>query len=319
MINNAPRPPLALLLVLAGCSHPDAVSGQLQGVVEYDERVVSFEVPGRVASVPIHAGDAVKVGDVLATLDDREEKLHRDAKSAEVAAAQADVTLLEAAAPREDVAALASQVTAAKATEGLLKKTVERTRALVERDALPQAELDRAEADLARTSSERASLQHKLAALMKGPRPEEIGRAEARTAALQTAVALEDDRLARYAARSLAAGTVIDVHAKVGELATTGTPVATLADVTHPYVDVFVPQGSLDGVRLGAKAEVRVDAPGAPLPGTVEWISPRTEFTPHFLFSERERPNLVVRVRVRIADDAARLHAGVPAFVKVVR
>ena len=33
----------------------------------------------------------------------------------------------------------------------------------------------------------------------------------------------------------------------------------------------------------------------------------QTEFTPRYLFSERERPNLVVRVRVRI-DDAAAVH-----------
>jgi hypothetical protein len=33
------------------------------------------------------------------------------------------------------------------------------------------------------------------------------------------------------------------------------------------------------------------------------------------LFSERERPNLVVRVRVRVEDHDERLHAGVPAFV----
>jgi hypothetical protein len=33
------------------------------------------------------------------------------------------------------------------------------------------------------------------------------------------------------------------------------------------------------------------------------------------LFSERERPNLVVRVRVRIDDPKELLHAGVPAHV----
>jgi HlyD family secretion protein len=301
-----------------GCARPDPAADGFQGVVEYDERVISFEVPGRIASVPVHTGDIVKSGDVLAKLDDRLEKLQRDARTAEVTVAQADVTLLKAGARKEDVASLASQVNAAKATEDLLKRNVARARILVLHDAMPQSELDRLEADLARTTSERASLQHKLAAMMKGSRPEEIARAEARTAAMETAVTLEDERLEKYVVRSLGPGTVLDVHVEEGELANAGTPVATLADVTHPYVDVFVPQGSLGGVRLGARAEVRVDAGGPALAGKVEWISPRTEFTPHFLFSERERPNLVVRVRVRIADDAARLHAGVPAFVKVL-
>jgi HlyD family secretion protein len=316
MIKNSPAAIFAL--VLASCGHRDLSADGFQGVVEYDERVISFEVPGRIASVPVHEGDAVKEGDVLATLDDRLERLQRDARNAEVSVAQADVTLLKAGARKEDVASLASQVNATKASENLLKTNVERARALVAHDALPQSELDKLEADLARATSERASLQHKLASMIQGSRPEEIARAEARTAASETAVTLEDERLAKYVVRTLAAGTVIDVHVEAGELAAAGTPVATLADVAHPYVDVFVPQGSLSGVRLGAKAEVRVDAGGAPFAGTVEWISPRTEFTPHFLFSERERPNLVVRVRVRIADEGVRLHAGVPAFVKVL-
>jgi hypothetical protein len=49
----------------------------------------------------------------------------------------------------------------------------------------------------------------------------------------------------------------------------------------------------------------------------VENVARATEFTPRFLFSERERANLVVRVRVRVDDPAQRLHAGVPAFVEL--
>jgi hypothetical protein len=44
-------------------------------------------------------------------------------------------------------------------------------------------------------------------------------------------------------------------------------------------------------------------------------VFPRTEFTPRYLFSEGERENLVLRVRVRIEDPKRELHGGVPAFV----
>jgi hypothetical protein len=47
----------------------------------------------------------------------------------------------------------------------------------------------------------------------------------------------------------------------------------------------------------------------------VERINSKAEFTPRFLFSERERENLVIRVRVRIDDREHVLRAGVPAFV----
>ncbi len=90
-----------------------------------------------------------------------------------------------------------------------------------------------------------------------------------------------------------------------------------MADTTHPYVDVFVPQAELEGIRPGVRAEVRVDGASAPFPASVESVSPETEFTPKFLFSDRERPHLVVRVRVRVDDPDRRLHSGVPAFARV--
>ena len=65
-------------------------------------------------------------------------------------------------------------------------------------------------------------------------------------------------------------------------------------------------------VAVGEDGEVR-----APLSGRVEHVFPRTEFTPRFLFSDDERPNLVLRVRVRIEDPRHLLHAGLPVFVQL--
>ena len=305
----------AVILAVSGCQHAPRTPPGFQGVVEYDGRIVSFEAAGRVLSVPVHRGDVVKAGDVLASLEDHSQRLQRAVRAADVTVAKADVALVAAPARKEDVRALEADVAAAQATETLLAKTAERARRLTAQNALPAADLDRAEGDLTRAASQRQALGLRLALARKGSRPEEIARAAQRARSAETAVALEDERLTRYVLKTLVAGTVLDVHTEVGELAGAGTPAATIADTTHPYVDVFVPQGALGGVRIGSAAEVRVDATRATFPGRVEWISPRTEFTPRYLFSERERPNLVIRVRVRIDDPASALHAGVPAFV----
>jgi hypothetical protein len=80
---------------------------------------------------------------------------------------------------------------------------------------------------------------------------------------------------------------------------------------------VFAPEGRLQGVVVGAAAEAKVDGVAKPLPARIEHVFPRTEFTPRYLFSASERPNLVVRVRVRVEDPGHLLHEGVPAFVKL--
>jgi HlyD family secretion protein len=319
MIKNPARAvgAAALVVLVGACARADPLPDGYQGIVEYDNRVIAFEVPGRVATVPVQRGDLVEAGQVLAQLDDTLQKLTVESRQKDEAAAEADLALLEAGTRKEDIAAAADELRGAAANEDLLRKSADRVRALFAQGALPQAELDKAEADLERAVNERRSLEQRLTAMRRGSRPEEIARSRARVDQARSVLALEQERLARYVLRANAAGEVVDVVIKPGEMAAVGTSAVTLADTRHPYVDVFVPQGSLGTLRAGAKAAVRVDASSAPLDAAVEYVAAETEFTPKFLFSPRERPNLVVRVRVRVADPDRRLHSGVPAFARI--
>jgi HlyD family secretion protein len=306
-----------LALVWLGCRDAPPVPAGFQGLVEYDERTISFEVSGRVLNVAVVRGDAVASGQVLARLDDTVERLTCDAHRQDASAAQADLALLEAGSRREDIASLADDMRSAQSNEDLQRANAQRTRALYADGALPKADLDKAESELQRAELQRKSLEQRLSALRQGARPQEIARARARVDQANAQLAVEEELLARRTLKTDTPGEVLDVTVKAGELAAVGTPAMVLADTQHPYVDVFVPEGELEGVRAGVRAEVRVDAGTAPLAATVEHVSPDTEFTPKFLFSDRERPHLVVRVRVRVDDPTRRLHAGVPAFARV--
>ena len=309
----------ALALGAAGCGPRSPAPGTFQGTIEYEERTLSFELGGRVEHLDVRRGDVVADGKLLAGIDDSLEKLARDARADDVASARADLALLEAGTRREDVAASAAQVSAAAAGEGLAKKAADRTRALTDSGSLSQAELDRANAELDKATADRRAVEQRLAALQHGARPEELARARARLEGAQSQLAIEEQRLARYSLKANGPAEVLDTHVEPGELAAPGTPIVTLADTSRPYVEAFVPQGDLAGIHPGVKASVRVDAGGASLPGVVEHLASRTEFTPRYLFSERERPNLVVRVRVRLDDPERKTHAGVPAFVTFAR
>jgi HlyD family secretion protein len=302
---------------LAGCRTHASVPAGFQGLVEYDERVIGFELPGRVKEVPVHRGQVVDAGDVLARLDDGLELASRDARQAELDAARADLALLVAGSRREDVASAAADLAGAVANEALARTEAERRHALVREGAIPQAEADRADSDLAQASDRRASLESRLTLLRRGARHEEIVRAAANVQSRASALAEENERLARYVLRAQAKGSILDVTVKPGEMAAPGTPAVTMADVEHPFADVFVPEGLLGTAQVGASCQVHVDAIGDAFHGTVEYVSPDAEFAPKFLFSDRERLNLVIRMRVRIEDPGHRSHSGVPVFVQV--
>ena len=304
----------ALLLGLA-CSGTGQDRDALQGVVELHERVLGFELPGRLLQRRVERGQAVKRGEVVAVLDDGLERPLRDARAADVAAAQAQLELLEAGTRSEDLRAAEANVRAAKASEGTLAEDAQRARQLRATHAIPQEQLDQAEGALRRATAEREAAEQRLAALRAGSRRQEIRAAQARLTAAQAALALEDARLAEYTLRAPIDGEVLDTHAEPGEVLGGGAPVVTLGEVDRPYIDLFVPEARVGEVRVGAPVEVTTDAaPGERFAGAVEYVGQDTEFTPRYLFSPKERPNLVVRVRVALRDPKHALRAGLPAF-----
>jgi HlyD family secretion protein len=301
---------------IAGCHRISADIGErYQGVLELDERVLGFELPGRVATVNTVRGASVHSGDRLAGLDTELESTTRAARASDADAAEAQLALVKAGSRGEEIRAAQAELRAARAGEDLLRKNLEREQTLRARNASTDSAVDDLKGRLDQAVGERQSVEQRLAQLQKGSRSEERAAAEARFAAARAAVQLEDERLARHVLYAPSDGAVLDVHVKSGEFVTAGAPVVTLGDTKHPFADVFVPQGKLAGVKPGVRAEVHVDGEGGAFAGVVETVAQRTEFTPRFLFSDRERPNLVVRVRVRIDDDKERLHAGVPTFV----
>lgn len=307
-------------LLLAACQAAQPTTERtdaFQGVVELDERALSFVVPGRLLAVAVREGQWVKEGEELARLDDTLERLGREARAAEARAATAQVDLLLAGAREEDIKSLREELGAARSAESLAHTELERARTLAGRGITTAAQLDGVKGALEQATARRRNMEFRLASLKSGARSQEIEAAQARAEAAATAVRAADERIAMHVLKTDQAAMVLDVHLDPNEFAPIGVPVVTVGDVRHPYVDVFVPQARIGEVSIGSAMSVRVDGEKDTRTGAVTYIANRTEFTPRFLFSERERPNLVIRVRVRIEDPEAKLRAGVPAFVRV--
>jgi HlyD family secretion protein len=300
-----------------GCrAAPRAEPSSLQGVVELEETPVGFELSGRLTQLLVKEGDVVEADTVLARIDDGLEQSSRNVRLSEAEVAKQQAGAVKAGARGEELNSLSSRIAAAKATEDLLRKQATRERTLLEKGVIAAAAVDDIEGQLARASAERESLEHSYKLLRQGARREDVSVANARAQAAISAVELNDARLVRHELRAPIKGTVLDVNFEQGEVVGAASPVVTIADTHHPYVDVFVPQSEISSVRIKQGARIKVDSLPHELSGEVEHIARRTEFTPRYLFSERERSTLVVRVRVRVEDPQEQLRAGVPAFVR---
>ena len=309
------------LLALPAChvARETDAGESYQGVAELDDRVLSFEVGGRVTSIVRREGDRVAANELLATVDGALDEQARAARELEARAAQAQSSLVDKGVRPEEIAATRAKIRAAQSSEDLLQKQVARERGLFERGVTPEAALDELTSQLARATAEREALASVLTEQQRGARPEEREVAKAKADAARASVTLDDLRIERRELRAPAEGIVLEVLAEPGEVVAAGAPVLTVADPGRIYAYVFVPQATLSGIDVGDRASVRADGVRVPLNAKVENIARRTEFTPRYLFSERERPNLVVRVKIRIEDPQQLLHAGVPVFVEIDR
>src|SRR3989442_15928383 len=163
-------------------------------------------------------------------------------------------------------------------------------------------------------ASAEARYQQALASLEKmehGNRREDIEQAKA-------AYAYEQARFRerQVVAPSAAIVEVLDV--RPGDLIAPNTPVATLLEKDQIYVRIYIPETEYGRLKLGQKAEVRVDSfPNTVFEGVLEQINQRAEFLPRNVQTREERVHQGFGVKIRISDPAGRVLAGMAADVKL--
>jgi multidrug resistance efflux pump len=346
---------LAATALYAGWFHRDTAL-QGSGTVEARNIRVGSKVGGRIDKVLVREGDSVQPGQVLITFDEKElqaaleqsranaEKAQRGFRPEEIAEARAsaaqaraDYELKKNGYRQEDIAAAQSELDRAKADEVRTHLDFDRYEALAKKDLVSKQQRDTAEANWKVAVAQQQNLQHKLDEWQRGYRPEEIASAEARyhqTQAtlekfergnrredIELAKAAYDYDQARYRERQVTAPSaaiveVLDV--RPGDLIAPNTPVATLLEKDQIYVRIYIPETEYGRLKLGQKAEVRVDSfPKTVFEGVLEQINQQAEFLPRNVQTREERVHQVFGVKIRINDPAGRVLAGMAADVKL--
>lgn len=288
------------------------------GTVDATEVVVSFRVPGTLRKRPVEEGSVVNAGDLIAALDDRETLARLHQAEAARQAAQARLADLEQGYRPQEIAEARAQVEQARANLAHLEDEAKRSEILFEGGATSRQRQDRDRTAAAVAAQQYKAAQERLKLLQGGYRPETIRAAAAQLeeadAALAAArVALEDLQVAIPVA-----GVVTRTHAEVGETLGAGRPVASITDIAHPWIRVYIPENLIGKVRLGMPAKVTVDTfPDRAFSGRVSYVSSQAEFTPKNVQTQEERVKLVFAVNVTVDNTDGTLKPGMPADVTI--
>jgi HlyD family secretion protein len=135
----------------------------------------------------------------------------------------------------------------------------------------------------------------------------QVGQAEA--ALSQARARLADTRI-----EAPMDGVVLRRNLEPGATAAPGAAVLTLVDPGTLWLRAFIPETDLGRVQVGQPARITVDAfPGQPFEGRVTEIASEAEFTPRNVQTQKERVNLVFRVKIGVVSPDGRLKPGMPA------
>lgn len=266
---------------------------------------ISSEVPGRIVGVNVATNDQVAAGDPLVLLeaDDLQPKL-------DAARSEAEVRLLER--DEEPATGLAQE---RRVAEDALN-TSERARFEAQRafdDAFRQSKSDGGNADAVKAARDKLTAAEKKAAddrtaldavLAKPglPLPTRLESAlwVARTDVTQVENAIEKTRV-----RAPANGSILNVWARVGEMAQPSPDAALLlfGDLSALRVRAEVEERDVTKIRVGQRVVVRADAfPDKDFEGVVTQVAPALG-TPRITSRGPRRPNDVEVLEVLAALD----------------
>ncbi len=194
------------------------------------------------------------------------------------------------------------------------QKNLESLLALKENPISLRAQVHAAQAQYEVAAAAAEVAQAALASLKAGATPEEIAAAQAQVEQAEAALGLLEVQLEKMTLKAPLSGLVTSRSVQIGETASPGAVLLTLADLDRVELTVFIPENRLGEIHLGQKVTVEVDSfPGKGYQGEVVYISSEAEFTPRNVQTKEERVNTVFAVKVRLLNPEHELKPGMPA------
>ena len=319
-------------------------SGDLKliGTVDANEVLVSAKIPGRIEKLNVDEGQAVKAGDLIATVESEDLAAAHKAAEANVLSDQsklAETVETQRQNQGEVSSATVNAQAQVKASEAALlqaqanlehqKADTTRTVALAKQGIASAQASDEAVASLKAAQAAVDSAQQNVAAaeaaVKQAKAHELLALASARTVAstrgqVQNAKALADQAKVELGYSQVYApvsGPVNVLAARQGEVLPAGGTIATIMDLSQTWVYAPLPETQADAVQLGDSLKVVMPS-GASVQGKVIAKSAEADFaTQRDINGGRKRDIRTVRLKLLIPNPEEKFVPGMTADVYI--
>lgn len=249
------------------------------GLVEARTENISIgaHLPGVVESVQVRVGQAVKVGQELFRLDDRQWRAELEVRKAQLASAQAQLMKLEALPRPEELPAAEARVREVQATFESAQDLAKRARRMLGSRAVGEEELVQREQAVQVASEQLRRARADLALLKAGAWEPDLVLARAGVQQVQAQITQMQIELGRAIVRAPVDGEVLQVNVRPGEYVGTppGQALIVLGNLSQLHVRVDIDEHDIPRFHKGkpARANLRGD-PSQEFPLTFVRVEP---------------------------------------------
>lgn len=285
-------------LLLNACTQKNDFDAS--GNFEADEVIVSAQQSGVLLSYNVKEGSQLKSGDNVGQIDVKIAELQKQQTEASIAALSEKTV-----APNDQAELVRRQLEVQKSQ--LEQQIRERTRTenLVKADAATRKQLDdiNASIDQLRKQIAVTEQQIKLNTYNTNTQNRSI---LSEKAPMEKAAAQLQEQINKGQIINPISGTVLTNYALQGEMQVVGKPLYKIANTDTIDLRAYVTGGQLPQIKVGQQVTVRIDDGKEgykEYPGTITWISDKSEFSPKTIQTKDERANLVYAMKVRVKND----------------
>ncbi|NEI72264.1 HlyD family efflux transporter periplasmic adaptor subunit [Rhizobium lusitanum] len=231
----------------------------VQGEVSTNRVDISPRVPGRVAKLNADVGDVVKQGDVIAELESPQLTASLHMADAALAVSQADLIRVNSTRP-ETIDASKAQLAAADADVTLYQEETNRQAKLISTGASTQALVDQTARNLEAAIRQKEAAEANLRLVVAGASKEEKALAATRVEQARASLNQQQVDVSELTIRAPISGQVTTRVAELGENFSAGAPLFSIIDIDHPWFTFNLREDLLNGLKVGDVFNVSVPA-----------------------------------------------------------
>lgn len=251
---------------------PNAMVQRYSGVVtaRRTSRLAAKHL-GRITHVNVDLGDAVRKGQVLVELDQRELQAEREVLVAQLASAQARLDELQSGPRTQEIEQAEALVRQIQATLELRRANSKRTNALVKTSSVSRQEYDETVTELEATEAQLVTAEKSLELLREGTRKEQIQSQASLVRGLQSQIDKVDVLISDQSIIAPFDGHVQARMMDEGVIVSPGQAILEVVETGQLEVHVGLPAQL---VSSGALKAARVICGQVPLPAELERVAP---------------------------------------------